>query len=279
MRYRALLAAFFALCLGILTACSEVPSATSDVPLTYDQIRNTGLANRCPQVDETRRGQIPIASGKSYKLVDLCLEPTSFYVKQEAPNKRKEAEFVTGKSLTRYTTSLEQVSGDILLQGDGSLVFDEKLGMDFQPITVQLPGGEQIPFLFTIKGLKAQSQPGLNAVTTSTDFEGSFRVPSYRTSNFLDPKGRGLATGYDNAVALPARADSDDLARENVKAFDVGQGSISLQVSKVDSNTGEIGGTFISEQPSDTDMGTAAPDDVRLQGVFYGRIEEANSAA
>lgn len=273
MRYRALLAAFFALCLGVLTACSEAPSATSDIPLTYDQIRNTGLANSCPQVDETRRGQIPIEDGVTYKLVDLCLEPTSFFVKQEAANKRKEAEFVAGKSLTRYTTSIEQVSGDIELEDDGSLIFDEKLGMDFQPITVLLPGGDQIPFLFTIKGLKAKSQPGLNAVTTSTDFEGDFRVPSYRTSNFLDPKARGLTTGYDNAVALPARADGEDIARENVKAFDVGQGTISLQVSKVDSATGEIGGTFISEQPSDTDMGTAAPDDVRLQGVFYGRIE------
>ncbi|MEO0647771.1 MAG: photosystem II manganese-stabilizing polypeptide, partial [Cyanobacteria bacterium J06650_10] len=138
--------------------------------------------------------------------------------------------------------------------------------------------GDQIPFLFTIKGLKAKSQAGLNAVTTSTDFEGGFRVPSYRTSNFLDPKARGLTTGYDNAVALPARADGEDIARENVKAFDVGQGTISLQVSKVDSTTGEIGGTFISEQPSDTDMGTAAPDDVRLQGVFYGRIESGFDA-
>ena len=274
MRYRALLVAFFALCLGVLTACSEAPSATSDIPLTYDQIRNTGLANSCPQVDETRRGQIPIESGVSYKLVDLCMEPTNFFVKQEPTNRRKEAEFIAGKSLTRYTTSLEQVSGDIELQDDGSLLFDEKLGMDFQPITVLLPGGDQIPFLFTIKGLKAKSQPGLNAVTTSTDFIGDFRVPSYRTSNFLDPKARGLSTGYDNAVALPARADSSDLSRENVKAFDVGQGTISLQVSKVDSKTGEIGGTFISEQPSDTDMGTAAADDVRLQGVFYGRIEE-----
>ncbi len=278
MRYRALLAAFFALCLGVLTACSEAPSATSDIPLTYDQIRNTGLANSCPQVDETRRGQIPIESGISYKLVDLCMEPTSFFVKQESANKRKEAEFVAGKSLTRYTTSLEQVSGDIQLQDDGSLRFDEKLGMDFQPITVLLPGGDQIPFLFTIKGLKAKSQPGLNAVTTSTDFEGEFRVPSYRTSNFLDPKARGLTTGYDNAVALPARADSNDLSRENVKAFDVGKGFISLQISKVDSKTGEVGGTFISEQPSDTDMGTAAADDVRLQGVFYGRIEADTDA-
>lgn len=33
-------------------------------------------------------------------------------------------------------------------------------------------------------------------------------MPSYRGSTFLDPKGRGAATGYDNAVALPAAADA-----------------------------------------------------------------------
>jgi photosystem II oxygen-evolving enhancer protein 1 len=60
------------------------------------------------------------------------------------------------------------------------------------------------------KDLVARSQPGLNAVTTSTDFEGDYKVPSYRTSNFLDPKGRGLATGYDTAVALPASGDSEE---------------------------------------------------------------------
>lgn len=277
MRYRTLIVAFLAICLSVLTACSEAPVATSDVPLTYDEIRNTGLANSCPQVSETRRGSIPLESGQKVQLVDLCLEPTSFFVKQEPTSRRREAEFVSGKPLTRYTTSLQQVSGDIEAQPDGSLVFAEKLGMDFQAITVQLPGGEQIPFLFTIKDLTARSQAGLNAITTSTDFEGDFRVPSYRTSNFLDPKGRGLSSGYDNAVALPARADSDELERENVKAFDMGEGHISLQISKVDPNTGEVGGTFFSDQPSDTDMGTAAADDVRIQGIFYGRIEDAEA--
>lgn len=34
-------------------------------------------------------------------------------------------------------------------------------------------------------------------------FSGEFLVPSYRGSSFLDPKGRGGSTVYDNAVALP----------------------------------------------------------------------------
>ena len=140
-----------------------------------------------------------------------------------------------------------------------------------------LPGGEQIPFLFTVKGLVAHTQPGLNAVTSSTDFLGDYRVPSYRTSNFLDPKGRGLASGYDTAVALPARGDSAELRRENIKGFDIGEGHIALQVEKVDSVTGEIAGTFECDQPSDTDMGTAAPADVKIQGIFYGRVEEVEA--
>jgi photosystem II oxygen-evolving enhancer protein 1 len=31
------------------------------------------------------------------------------------------------------------------------------------------------------------------------------------------PQGRGGSTGYDNAVALPARADADELLKENIK--------------------------------------------------------------
>lgn len=276
MRYRALLVAFLALCLGVLTACSEGPQATTNNgPLTYDQIRGTGLANSCPQLGETTRGAIPINDGQSYLLTGLCLEPTSFFIKEEPTNRRQEAEFIPGKPLTRYTSTIDQVRGPLKVGSDGSLTFVEEDGFDFQAITVQLPGGEQIPFLFTIKGLVAKSQSGLDSINTSTDFLGEFRVPSYRTSNFLDPKGRGLATGYDSAVALPAQADSEELRRENIKSFDTGEGKISLQIAKVDSVTGEIAGTFESIQPSDTDMGTAAPVDVKVRGLFYGRIEPA----
>ena len=279
MRYRALIVAFLAICLGFITACSEGPVATADVPLTYDEIRNTGLANKCPQLSETARGTIDLASGKRYQIAGLCIEPTNYFVKEQPTNSRREAEFIPGKALTRYTSSLDQVRGDLAVESDGSLTFIEKGGIDFQAITVQLPGGEQEPFLFTVKGLVARSQSGLNAITTYTDLEGSYKVPSYRTSNFLDPKGRGLATGYDTAVALPARGDSEELRRENTKAFDIGEGNIALMISKVDRETGEIGGTFVAFQPSDTDMGTAQPVDIKVQGIFYGYVEEAYDAA
>ncbi|NEO97733.1 MAG: Photosystem II manganese-stabilizing polypeptide [Symploca sp. SIO2E9] len=274
MRYRAFIVAFLALCLGVLTACAQGPvNATSIEGLTYDQIRNTGLANLCPQLSETTRGYIPLDSSKSYRILDLCLQPTKFYVKEEPASKRKEAEFIQGKLLTRYTSSLDQVQGKLKIDETGTLTFTETEGMDFQAITVQLPGGEQVPFLFTIKSLVAKSQPGLDSVNTSTDLTGEFKVPSYRGSVFLDPKGRGVASGYDNAVALPSEADSEELVRANVKRVVSGTGKMSLQVAKVDRDTGEIAGTFVSVQPSATDLGAEDPEEVRVQGIFYARVE------
>lgn len=271
MRYRALIVAFLALCLGVLTACSEGPTEVSREQLTYDEILNTGLANKCPQVSEFTRGTIPIEAGESYALTDLCLEPQEYFVKEEPLNKRQEAEYVPGKLLTRDTTSLEQISGIVSVDQNGVLTFKEKEGIDFQPITVQLPSGEQVPFFFTIKNFFGKTESGFTAINSSTDFEGSFKVPSYRGATFLDPKGRGLATGYDNAVALPASADADDFA--NVKSTDIGTGTMSLQVTKVDGSTGEIAGVFESEQPSDTDLGAKKPVDVKIRGTFYARVE------
>jgi photosystem II oxygen-evolving enhancer protein 1 len=275
MRYRAIIVAFLALCLGVLTACSEGPASATDAPLTYDQIRGTGLANNCPQLAETTRGSIPIDTSQSYVLTDLCLQPTTFFVKEEPANKRQEAEFVPGKLLTRLTSSIDQVRGTLKTNANGSLVFTEEDGIDFQAITVQLPGGERVPFLFTIKNLVAKSQPGVDSINTSTDFEGEFKVPSYRGAVFLDPKGRGVAAGYDNAVALPPQADKEDITRANVKRVQTLTGHISLQVAKVDSNSGEIAGTFESEQPSDTDLGADEPEEVKIRGIFYARLEPA----
>jgi photosystem II oxygen-evolving enhancer protein 1 len=199
-------------------------------------------------------------------------------VKEEPANKRQEAEFVPGKLLTRFTSSIDQVQGTLKVGNDGTLTFTEEDGLDFQAITIQLPGGEQVPFLFTIKELVASSDPGVVAINTSTDLKGEFNVPSYRSAGFLDPKGRGVATGYDNAVALPA-SDNSKRVRANVKVADTRTkaGKISLQVAKVNSGTGEIGGIFESTQPSDTDLGARPALDVKIRGLFYARIEPSVS--
>lgn len=276
MKYRALIAGLMVVILGLLTACSQGPDMASgggkDL-LTYEEIRGTGLANKCPLLSETSRGSIAIDSSGSYQIKELCIEPTSFFVKEEPLNKRQEAEFIGARMLTRKTSSLDQIQGDLKVNEDGSLTFEEKDGFDFQAITVQLPGGEQVPFLFSLKNLIAQTQPNLTSINTSTDFEGDFKVPSYRGATFLDPKGRGVASGYDNAVALPSQADREELRRANIKRVESGNGHISLNVAKVDSESGEIAGTFVSEQPSDTDLGAGEPLDVKVRGLFYARVE------
>ena len=276
MRYRSLIAALIALCFGFLTACSDVPDVKlSDQPFTYDEIKDSGFANFCPQLRENARGSIPLDKSQAYSFVEICVQPTTYFVKEEAKSKRAEAEFIAAKPLTRYTTSLNQVSGDIVFNDDGSLTFVEKAGMDFQPITVQLPGGEQVPFFFTMKNLVATTQPGLETINTSTDFSGDYNVPSYRGATFLDPKGRGEATGYDNAVALPSVADEDELQRSNVKRTTVGVGHMTLQVAQINRETGEIAGVFESEQPSDTDLGAQDPLEVKVRGIFYGLLQPA----
>jgi photosystem II oxygen-evolving enhancer protein 1 len=282
MGYRALLAVLLMCCLTLVTACAPAVGTTAEgltydqiKSLSYEQVKGTGLANKCPQLSDFARGSLSLDANQKYQITDLCLEPTSYFVKQEAVNKRQEATFVPAKLLTRATSSIDAVEADLEISSDGVLTLKEKDGIDFQAITVQLPGGERVPFLFTIKELVAKTQPGQTVINTSTDFSGTFQVPSYRSALFLDPKGRGLATGYDNAVALPAQADDARLGGANVKTIDIGEGHLDLQVAQVDGSTGEIAGTFESEQPSDTDLGAREPLDVKIRGIFYGRVRPA----
>jgi len=273
MRFRAFIGAVCALCLFAVTAFSDAAQA---VPkgLSYDDIVNTGLANSCPQIEQTVRGSLPLSEGNSYELTALCIEPVEYFIKQEPVSRRAKAQFIEGKSLTRYTSTIDQVRGPIKFNSDGTLTFVEKDGLDFQANTILMPAGEEYPFLFSIKGLKATTGEATNAITTSTDFEGDYRVPPYRTANFLDPKARGLTTGYDSAVAIPSMADDESIRKENIKRYVGGVGHISMLVSKVDAETGEISGIFEAVQPSDNDQGTKEPVDVKIRGTFYGIVEE-----
>lgn len=247
--------------------------------LSYLQVKGTGLANRCPEVAENGK-TIELSSGKSYRMVDLCLEPKAFLVEEEVENKRKgetKKSFVETKLMTRATYTLAGIEGPLTVDANG-LVFEEKDGIDYAATTVQLPGGERVPFLFTVKNLIAKAS-GSN-INTATQFEGDFVVPSYRSGLFLDPKGRGGVTGYDMAVALPGlEADGaegqDELFKETNKVFQVTDGSIEMAVQRVDKDTGELAGVFVSEQLSDTDMGAKAPKKVLLKGIFYARVDDS----
>ena len=56
--------------------------------LTYEEIKGTGLANRCTELAGSN-GEITINSANKFKIADLCLEPKSFQIEQEVNAKRK----------------------------------------------------------------------------------------------------------------------------------------------------------------------------------------------
>eukprot|EP00871_Galdieria_phlegrea_P002233 jgi/Galph1/300/GphlegSOOS_G5023.1 len=277
----------FAVALNLLLPTTALALTRSDIQsLTYDQVKGTGIASRCPEV-ESSKGTIKLDKNKKYKLVDLCLEPKSFQVEEEYVTKRGKGEsrreLVDARLVTRATYTLSNIEGSLAFE-DNDLVFREKDGLDYAACTVQLPGGERVPFLFSIKSLVAKASNAEQAINTATEFGGQFKVTGYRTGLFLDPKGRGGTSGYDMAIALPAKeADGeegqDDLLRENNKIFDVTDGSIEMAVNKIDPSSGEIAGVFVSEQLSDTDMGAKDPKKLLLKGIFYARVVEDNAAA
>ena len=76
-------------------------------------------------------------------------------MQEDAVQKGKtEKEFVTTKLMTRQTYSLDGISGIFEVKG-GKAVFTEKDGIDYAATTVQMPGGERVPFLFSVKNLVA----------------------------------------------------------------------------------------------------------------------------
>ncbi|KAK1293614.1 hypothetical protein QJS10_CPB17g02570 [Acorus calamus] len=232
---------------------------------TYMEVKGTGTANQCPTIDGGVES-FAFKPGK-YNLKKFCLEPTSFTVKAEGVSKNAPPEFQKTKLMTRLTYTLDEIEGPFEVSGDGTVKFEEKDGIDYAAVTVQLPGGERVPFLFTVKQLVASGKPEA--------FSGSFLVPSYRGSSFLDPKGRGGSTGYDNAVALPAggRGDEEELTKENIKNTASSKGTITLSVTGSKPDTGEVIGVFESVQPSDTDLGAKVPKEVKIQGIWYGQLE------
>jgi len=272
------LAAALALTLGASPALAG-PFTTSELnSLTYEQIKGTGLANTCPRVEApTGGGQISLGSGK-YRLNNFCLEPTSFQVLEERLTKSGlETEAVNTKVTTRQTYVLTGIEGELSNDG-GKVTFKEQDGIDYAATTVQLPGGERVPFLFTVKDLVAKQTEGPGGVfAEGTKLKGDVTVPSYRTGLFLDPKGRGTTTGYDQAVALPAMQAGGDEAmfKENNKRFEVLKGSTELKVTQVNPELGEVGGVFVHKQPSDTDLGSKTPKDLLLKGSWFATVDKA----
>lgn len=258
---------------GSIAGPAQAISKSDINSLSYEQVKGSGLANRCPEAS----GSGSIAINKKLKLVDLCVEPKSWQVEDVVGMSKGQPvkEFVNTKLMTRQTYSLDGVSGSLEVK-DGKATFTEEDGIDYAATTVQLPGGERVPFLFSLKDLVAKSSSS-GPLKPGFDLSGSFTVPSYRTGLFLDPKGRGTTTGYDFAVAVPGLQNSvegdAELFNENNKKFDVLSGDVEFAVTAVNTDESEFSGVFVSNQPSDTDMGGKAPKRILIKGSWYGRLE------
>jgi photosystem II oxygen-evolving enhancer protein 1 len=257
--------------LSIMAQPAQALTKSQINELTYLQVKGTGLANRCPEVI----GEDSITPKSGQKLVEMCIEPKAWAVEEEIGKGGKtEKKFVNSKVMTRQTYTLDGVEGVLSSEG-GNIVFKEKEGIDYAATTVQLPGGERVPFLFTVKDLVAKGNGG--SFKPGFQMGGDFSVPSYRTGLFLDPKGRGGTTGYDMAVALPGlqsgEEGDDDLFKENNKTFDVTTGRIEMEVNKVNAAEQEIGGVFVATQLGDTDMGSKIPKKILTKGIFYARVD------
>jgi photosystem II oxygen-evolving enhancer protein 1 len=260
-----------AVAVGIAAAPAQALTKSQINELSYLQVKGTGLANRCPEV--VGEGSITPKSGQ--KLVEMCIEPKAWAVEEEIGKAGKtEKKFVNSKVMTRQTYTLDAIEGSLAADGS-SITFTEQEGIDYAPTTIQLPGGERVPFLFSVKDLVAKGTG--SAFKPGFQMGGEFNTPSYRTGLFLDPKGRGGTTGYDMAVALPGlqsgQEGDDELFGENNKVFEVTKGRIEMEVNKVNADEGEIGGVYVATQLSDTDMGSKTPKKVLTKGIFYARVQ------
>jgi photosystem II oxygen-evolving enhancer protein 1 len=266
MRFRPLLALALAFCLTFVATPSRV--SAEFVPgkergnAEFANTVNSGKAGECPAVPAGSSGSIN-ADGR---IKDLCLKPTEVSVKL-ATRKRQKAEFLASKIISpRFNTSISEVYGDL---SGGK--FTEKGGIDFSLFTVLAPNGEEFPLVFSVKDLVATASD--KSVTPGTEFKGSTFVPSYRTGDFLDPKSRAKDTGVDYAQGLVALGgDDEDLQRENIKRDLTGTGEITLSIDSVNGETKEFSGSFVAIQPSDNDLGSKDPADVKVTGNLYGRI-------
>jgi photosystem II oxygen-evolving enhancer protein 1 len=234
--------------------------------LTYMQIKGSGLANTCTAVEPGGTESIKISGLK--RMTEFCLEPSVFEIIAD------DGTVEPTKVTTKQTYTLTGIEGTLATK-EGKLTFTEEDGIDYAATTVQRPGAERVPFLFTVKNLVATAKTSADKIEPGFEWGGSFRVPSYRTGLFLDPKGRGMTTGYDQAIALPAlQAGGDEaLFSENDKKFDVLPGNLEMKVTSVNAELGEIGGVFVQQQPSDTDLGGKKPITVQLKGIWFATVE------
>ena len=54
-----------------------------------------------------------------------------------------------------------QISGKFDVDGSGNVDFKEEDGIDYAPVTVQLPGGERVPFSLLSRNFRPRCTPSV----------------------------------------------------------------------------------------------------------------------
>merc|ERR1712187_116469 len=103
--------------------------------LTYSQVKGSGLANRCPTV-ENQGSSIPVKPNSRLRYV--CFEPKSFAVEAELEPGKKE--FVSTKLTTRQTYTLDFIEGTL---NPSPMTFTEQDGMDLQRASLMVRRGRR----------------------------------------------------------------------------------------------------------------------------------------
>ncbi len=253
-----------AFCLTFIAAPSSVSAAfvlgQERGNAQFGDTVNTGQAGTCKALPAGSSGSINVDG----QFKSLCLQPKEIFVKLPG-TRRQKAEFAPAKIISpRFNSSIDEVYGEL---SGGKIT--AKGGIDFALITVLAPNGEEFPLVFSIKDMVAD---GSKSLTPGAEFTGTTFTPSYRTGDFLDPKSRAKNTGVEYAQGLVALGgDDEELAKENIKQDLSGKGVITLSIDSVNQDTNEFSGTFVAIQPSDNDLGSKEPADVKLTGSIYGR--------
>ncbi|KAI9070420.1 hypothetical protein K1719_047617, partial [Acacia pycnantha] len=160
---------------------------------TYLEVKGTGTANQCPTIDGGVES-FAFKPGK-YNAKKFCFEPTSITVKAEGVSKNAPPEFQNTKLMTRLTYTLDEIEGPFEVSQDGSVKFEEKDGIDYAAVTVQLPGASAC-----LSSSRSNSWWLLGNQRASAENIWCRRTGDRR----FWTQREGASTGYDNAVALPA---------------------------------------------------------------------------
>ncbi|KAI7845585.1 hypothetical protein COHA_000873 [Chlorella ohadii] len=226
---------------------------------SYLEVKGSTLANQCPILGADAQQGLGDVKPGTFQLDKFCMEPSSIKVKMPGSK-----EFEPSTLLTRNTYSLDQMTGSVTVKGDGSVALKQQDGIDFAPVTVKIRGGEMVPFMFTVKNLNIEGK--------ADGLTGDFTVPSYRGATFMDPQGRGAASGWEYVKGLAAAGAQEELAAENVKSAAATVGEAAFAIASTDAATGEIAGVFVTRQLADDDLGSKDPATIEIEGIWYGQL-------